>query len=103
MRVYRTCRAITWASTGWRRSRCSRSSDFLMNTLGSSQQAATDPTRRIALAALLVGILAIAIGYAAAFFRTGPPAWSPWLLALGIPLSVGAIMILGAARGRRGV
>src|SRR3954471_9600875 len=68
-----------------------------------SQLAVTDPTRRTALAALLAGILAIAAGYAGAFFRTGTPAWSPWLLALGIPMSVGAIMILGAARGSRGV
>ncbi len=53
--------------------------------------------------ALFAGILAIAIAYAAAFGRAGTPAWAPWLLALGIPISLGAIMILGAARGRRGI
>jgi hypothetical protein len=74
-----------------------------MQTLASSQQTAADPTRRMALVGLFVGILAIAIGYAGAFFRTGTPPWSPWLLALGIPVSVVAIMILGAARGTSGV
>jgi hypothetical protein len=62
-----------------------------------------DPTRRAALVALVAGILAIAIAYAAAFVRVGTPAWAPWLLALGIPISLGAIVILGAARGRNGI
>ena len=53
--------------------------------------------------ALFVAILAIALGYAAAFARGGTPSWAPWLLALGIPVAVGAIMILGAARGALGV
>lgn len=64
---------------------------------------ATDTTRRAALLALIAGILAIAFGYAAAFLRGGTPAWAPWLLALGIPVALGAIMILGAARGRMGI
>jgi hypothetical protein len=63
----------------------------------------TDPTRRSALVALLAGILAIAVGYAAAFSSAGIPPWAPWLLALGIPVAIGAIMILGAARGAAGV
>jgi hypothetical protein len=62
-----------------------------------------DPTRRAALIALFVGILAIAAGYAAAFTKGGTPPWAPWLLALGIPVTVGAVMILGAARGARGI
>jgi hypothetical protein len=53
--------------------------------------------------ALFAGILAIAIAYAGAFGRAGTPVWAPWLLALGIPISLGAIMILGAARGRKGI
>jgi hypothetical protein len=53
--------------------------------------------------ALVAGILAIALGYAAAFFPGGTPPWAPWLLALGIPIALGAIMILGAARGRMGI
>lgn len=55
------------------------------------------------MAALFLGVLAIAAGYAAAFSSTGTPTWAAWVLALGIPLSVGAIMILGAARGDRGI
>jgi hypothetical protein len=62
-----------------------------------------DTTKRTALLVLVVGVVAIAIGYAAAFLRRGPPEWAPWLLALGIPVALGAIMILGAARGRAGV
>ena len=60
-------------------------------------------TRSVALTALCVAILAIGVGYAAAFGKSGPPAWAPWLLALGIPISLGAIMILGAARGEKGI
>jgi hypothetical protein len=62
-----------------------------------------DATRRAALIALFLAIAAIAAGYAAAFSPAGTPVWAAWLLALGIPVALGAIMILGAARGRRGV
>jgi hypothetical protein len=62
-----------------------------------------DRTRSAALSALCVAILAIAVGYAAAFGNSGAPVWAPWLLALGIPISLGAIMILGAARGEKGI
>ena len=62
-----------------------------------------DTTRRASLGALIVGILLIAVGYAAALLPRGTPAWAPWLLALGIPVALGAIMILGAARGRMGI
>jgi hypothetical protein len=62
-----------------------------------------DTTRRAALASLVAGILAIAFGYGAAFLPGGAPAWAPWLLALGIPVALGAIMILGAARGPMGI
>lgn len=62
-----------------------------------------DTTRRAARIALIVAVGAIALGYASAFRRTGPPIWAPWLLALGIPLALGAIMILGATKGRAGV
>ena len=73
------------------------------HALLNSEQTQTDPTRRSALIALFVGIFAIAGGYASAFNKGGIPPWAPWLLALGIPVTVGAIMILGAARGARGV
>jgi hypothetical protein len=62
-----------------------------------------DYTRRAALVALFAGIAAIAVGYAAAFGARGTPSWAPWFLALGIPAALGAIMILGATRGDRGV
>ena len=62
-----------------------------------------DITRTVALSALCVAIVAIAIGYAAAFKQGGTPVWAPWLLAWGVPISLGAIMILGAARGRSGI
>ena len=64
---------------------------------------AADTTRRASLGALIVGILAIAVGYLAALLPGETPAWAPWLLALGIPVAIGAIMILGAARGRMGI
>jgi len=60
-------------------------------------------TRRLTLGALFIAITAIAIGYAGAFNKSGTPMWAPWLLALGIPVALGAIMILGAARGNRGI
>ena len=62
-----------------------------------------DTTRRAAMSGLIVGVIAIALGYAAAFFPGGTPSWAPWLLALGIPAALGAIMILGAARGGAGI
>lgn len=60
-------------------------------------------TRRIALVTLFLSIVAIATGYGAAFGRNGTPIWAPWLLAVGIPAALGAIMILGAVRGRGGI
>ena len=62
-----------------------------------------DFTRRFARAVLVTAILAISVGYAAAFKPGGAPEWAPWMLALGIPLALGGIMILGAARGSRGI
>ncbi len=62
-----------------------------------------DATRRAALIALFIAITAIAVGYAAAFVPGGTPVWAPWLLVLGIPVALGAIMIVGAARGRSGI
>ena len=70
---------------------------------GERTTTAADPTRRASLVALVSGILAIAVGYAAAFLPEGAPPWAPWLLALGVPIALGAIMILGAARGRMGI
>ena len=78
-----------------------RKSRALRNAPGRGTGA--DTTRRAALVALFAGIAAIALGYAAAFGSRGTPGWAAWLLAFGIPAALGAIMILGAARGDRGV
>lgn len=69
----------------------------------SASPSAGDPTRRAACVVLVIALLSIATAYATAFLPGGAPGWAPWLLALGIPFSLGAIMILGAARGRLGV
>ena len=60
-------------------------------------------TRRFALAALFVSIAAIATGYGTAFSKNGAPVWAPWLLAAGMPVAIGAIIALGAAKGNRGI
>jgi hypothetical protein len=62
-----------------------------------------DITRTLARLIMVAALVAIAIGYASAFQQGGAPSWAPWLLAIGIPASLGAIMALGAARGDRGL
>ena len=62
-----------------------------------------DVTRDAARFALVAATAAIALGYAAAFKPGGAPSWAPWMLAIGIPAALGAIMILGAARGDKGI
>ena len=57
-------------------------------------------TRKSAIVALFLSILAIAIAYASAFRKAGTPTWSPWVVALAVPVAIVAIMILGAARGQ---
>lgn len=59
--------------------------------------------RRWAIGTLFVSITAIAISYGAAFSKSGTPTWSPWLIAIAVPISLVAIMILGAARGAGGI
>jgi hypothetical protein len=58
-------------------------------------------TKRIALGAMALSALAIAAAYAAAFLPGGAPGWAPWLMALGIPTALVAVMVLGAAREGR--
>lgn len=62
-----------------------------------------DVTKRTARIALTAATIAIAAAYASAFKPGGAPAWAPWLLAFGIPVVLVAIMVMGAARGRRGI
>jgi len=60
-------------------------------------------TKRVARLILTLSTCAMAAGYASAFFRGGTPSWGPWLLAFGIPGALGGVMVLGAARERKGV
>jgi hypothetical protein len=62
-----------------------------------------DTTREAARIVLILAILAIATGYASAFKPGGTPTWGPWMLAIGIPAALGAIMVLGATRGSKGI
>jgi hypothetical protein len=71
--------------------------------MATDNGAGRDLTRSFARGILIASILAIATAYASAFAPAGAPSWAPWLLALGIPGALGAIMILGAARGRKGI
>ncbi|HET7464977.1 MAG TPA: hypothetical protein VFJ82_27280 [Longimicrobium sp.] len=58
-------------------------------------------TKHIALIAMVLAALAIAAAYASAFLPGGAPGWAPWLMALGIPTVLLAVMVLGAARDGR--
>lgn len=71
--------------------------------MSSALVAPRDITRRSGRAVLVLSVCAIATGYAAAFLPGGTPAWAPWMLAIGIPAALGAIMVLGATRGSRGI
>src|SRR2546423_437354 len=55
-------------------------------------------TRKSAIAALFLSIVAIAVAYAWAFRKSSTPAWSPSVVAVAVPVAIVAIMILGAAR-----
>ncbi len=52
---------------------------------------------------LVLSVIAIAVGYASAFSKGGAPTWGAWFVAIGIPASLCAIMMLGAARGDSGI
>ena len=60
-------------------------------------------TRRLALAALLAGTVAIAAAYASAFLAGPPPAWAAWALAIGTAVVMVAAMALGAVRQGKGI
>jgi hypothetical protein len=74
-----------------------------LSTSPDGESITEDATRRVARYLLVLSLSAISVAYGAAFLPSGTPIWAPWLLALGIPVSIGAIMILGATRGRGGV
>ncbi len=62
-----------------------------------------DITKRVARFALTAALIAIAVAYASAFKSGGAPGWAPWLLAIGIPVALVGVMVMGAARGRSGI
>lgn len=55
-------------------------------------------TERAALAGIVLSASAVGAAYASALAGSGPPAWAPWSMALGIAGSVVSLMVLGAAR-----
>lgn len=50
---------------------------------------------------IVTGTVAVAVGYASAFLRGGPPPWAPWAMTIGIALLCVGFMALGAARPGR--
>ena len=56
-----------------------------------------------AVGALFLSNVAIAIAYVAALASGGASAWAAWVAAIAVPLSLTAIMVLGAARGSKGI
>ncbi|HEX9938454.1 MAG TPA: hypothetical protein VGB15_15060 [Longimicrobium sp.] len=60
-------------------------------------------TRRLALAALVAGTLAIAAAYGSAFLAGPPPAWAAWALGVGSSVVMVASMALGAVRQEKGI
>ena len=63
----------------------------------------TSMTKRTSLAALLLATLLIAAAYASAFLPGGTPPWGPWLMAVGVPLVLVSVMVLGAVRSGSGM
>lgn len=60
-------------------------------------------TRSIAVGAIVLSVVMIAIAYGSVFLSPGGAAtWAPWLFALGVPGAIVGVMVLGAARGKRG-
>lgn len=60
-------------------------------------------TRDLALRALVIGVLGIALAYASAFFPPAIARVGPWLMAVTMPITMFAMMVLGAVRAGRGI
>ena len=60
-------------------------------------------TRDLALRAFIIGVIGIAVAYASAFFSPGIARFGPWLMALTMPVTMFAMMVLGAVRAGRGI
>lgn len=53
---------------------------------------------RTGLVGFFVAVTGIAVAYGSAFLPGGPPAWAPWVMAIGTALSMVSVMLLGASR-----
>ena len=67
----------------------------------ASHAIAAPPLIRTAVAGLVAATSAIAAAYASAFSPGGAPRWAAWAMALGVPLALVSVMVLGAARRGR--
>ena len=72
-------------------------------TTRPSTATGTTPTKRAALATIVLSVGAIGASYATAFFRGGAPAWAGWLYALGLTGTLLGTLALGAMRRDRGL
>lgn len=59
------------------------------------------PARRAALAALVAGTVGIALAYASAFAPPPVAGWGPWIMAVALPVTMVALMVLGVVREDR--
>lgn len=57
--------------------------------------------RRAPLAAVVLGTVGIALAYGSAFGPASVAAWGPWLMALALPVTMVALMLLGVVRHDR--
>lgn len=53
------------------------------------------------LGLVVLSLLVVGAGYAGSFLPGGPPAWSPWCLAIGTCGAIMSLMALGAVRRGR--
>ncbi len=60
-------------------------------------------TRAIAMRAFVLGVIGIAVAYATAFLPAPMAAVGPWIMAVVMPVTMFAIMVLGAVRAGRGI
>jgi hypothetical protein len=63
----------------------------------------SSPTKRAALATIVLSTLMIGAGYAAVLVLGRAPAWAPWCFMIGTSTVMLGTIVLGAARGRSGV
>lgn len=60
-------------------------------------------TKTLALAAIVLGVVAIGAAYASAFLPGDPPRWAAWLFAMGMTTALVATIALGALREGHGL